>query len=498
MNSSDQSEHQIEIFGEEQINIEETAENLETVKPRRSFPLGKLISLLFILICTCAIGALIFGNSMLNSSSAFGNGKENKSVFSQLSQLGTILKPSSRQPIKGESAGRTNILLIGRDNSGGNTDSIMIASYFSNEKKVVTFSIPRDLFVSDEYGEYKINALYPYAEAREEGSGEQYLADFLEKEFDIPIHYWASVDFNSVEEIVDTLGGIEIDVKNEFTDYEYPDKNYGYINPSPTFKKGPQIMDGATALIYSRSRHANYDTGVEAGDFARSKRQSIVIEAILTKLQKNGGLGNATKISSFYNIVDKYVKTSLRLDEIVSLGLSLKQEDKSNSKVEFSRVVLEDDGKFLCSSKTTGGLYILSYCDGSIPGKSAVSKTRNEIRKKFSNVLNNENDQDVLEADVAIVGNQSFEIGKAYRKLIDEQGLNSKYYTESFQGIKPATANSLETTTLYIKDPKLKTSVSNLLSQNDIDYIISGEIPKDKALPKGFEEADIIVYVESK
>jgi LCP family protein required for cell wall assembly len=234
----------------------ETAENLTPRKKR--FNWGKFISLLVIISSVGGIGAIAFGNSKLNSEGALGNGRDQKGFFSQLGDIGAMLNPNTREPLLGESSGRTNFLLLGRDFADGGTsrtDTIMIASYFYETKQITTTNIPRDLAAFDGFETQKINGVYTGAEIRNPGSGEAFLGDLLAKELDIDIHYWMSVDFESVEKIVDTLGGIEIDVENAFTDYQYPTKDFKYMSPAPSFKTGINKMDGKNALIYSRSRY---------------------------------------------------------------------------------------------------------------------------------------------------------------------------------------------------------------------------------------------------
>jgi LCP family protein required for cell wall assembly len=469
----------------------------DTIKPviarKKRFNFGKFISLLVIIASLGGIGAIAFGSSMLNAQGSLGNGRDQKGFFSSLGEIGSILNQNSREKLNGEADGRTNFLLLGKDaNDGGSsrTDTIMVASYFYETGKITTMNIPRDLLVYDGFGSYKINGMYTFAEQRNEGSGEQFLTDFLSKELDLPIHYWMSVDFNSVEQIVDTLGGIEVQVDNAFTDYQYPNKNFGYMSPAPTFKEGLQTMDGETALIYARSRKA--DNPEEAGDFARSRRQSIIMEAILNKLKSKGVLGNAKSIGSFYDIVDQYVRSNLKLSEIVSLGQAL----KDNENQEFNRLILEDGDGLMCPG-TIGdfGSHFI-YCDGTTPGKVGVSQTRNKIRQMLKSIDHTSSDSSILESKVVFVGNQSNETTAAYNKL-SLIGFENIQSNNAFLKIPEATFTSTETVTAYIKDQEKREKFQQLLDDELIEYSVKEGLPANKPLPAGYETADIIIYVES-
>ena len=374
------------------------------------------------------------------------------------------------------------------------TDTIILVSYHYDSDTITTLNVPRDFYVFDGFQSSKVNAVYLNAEQRNPGSGEQFLASFLEEELGEEIHYWASVEFESVERIVDTLGGIEVDVENAFTDFQYPDKQYGYLTPAPTFETGVQQMDGQTALIYARSRNGN--NAVEQGDFARSRRQSVVLEAMLQKIQENGLLGNAGKVRDFYAIIEEYMRTNMRLGEIVSFGSLLKQASDSGE-VEFSRGILADDGVILCPQNNPGTGYILIYCDGSVAGRTGVSASRTALRQKFSTLDQQVEAERINEATLAIVGNESFDIDTVYADIVESLGLVPDYYNRSFAEIAPATTTSTESTVIYIEDENLRADFEKLLASRGLNYQVEGAIPTRKPLPSGFKEADIIIYVES-
>jgi LCP family protein required for cell wall assembly len=208
------------------------------------------------------------------------------------------------------------MLVMGVDSAAQLADSIMVVSYYHTEQKIATLSIPRDFYVT---GGYRINAVFPFAEQQNPGSGPQAMADFVSQELDIPIHYWLMVNFEGVEQIVDAVGGIEINVETPFVDYEFPTRNYsGYMRPAPSFEKGPQKMDGERALIYARSRHGTNGTG---SDFDRARRQAEVGEALLQRVKDkfdSGEIFNINSINALIGSARGNVKTSAQINEIMS------------------------------------------------------------------------------------------------------------------------------------------------------------------------------------
>ncbi len=178
---------------------------------------------------------------------------------------------SGRDPI--------NILLLGVDSRVGDTgpprsDTIIIVHVDPVAKRVDMLSVPRDLLVEiPGYYATKINAAYPLGELDEAipGGGPTLVAQTIEYNFGIPVHYFAEVDIAGMETVVDTIGGIIVDVPGILKDDQYPTEDSGYTRI--WFTPGLQQMDGVTAVRYARTRH-------DGGDFSRQTRQQQVLLAI--------------------------------------------------------------------------------------------------------------------------------------------------------------------------------------------------------------------------
>lgn len=302
--------------------------------------------------------------------------------FSALSLAASAVKAAVEQPatLKGESTGRTNVLVYGMTKDGLRTDSIMLASYYYGQKKLVTLNIPRDLYVYDGYENCKMGEIYAYAKGREPKNPDyppDYVASVISKEYGINIDYWVQFNMEGEVQLVNTLGGIDIDVPDSFTDYEYPTWDYtGYVRPAPHFNAGMQHMDGDTALIYSRSRHS-LDNG-EGSDFARSKRQALVLAAVMTKVKTLGIVGNLGDIEKYLTILGQNVDTNMSSDEMVAMAKLFKGVDPNT---DYLKGNWSTTGGFLCSAVSSAGADIIRYgVPGDCTGEAGLTTPDNTYR----------------------------------------------------------------------------------------------------------------------
>src|SRR5207253_4626943 len=118
-------------------------------------------------------------------------------------------------------------------------------------------------------------------------------------DFGIPVQHYARVDFRGFEQLIDTAGGVVIDVDWPVKDDEYPTPDYGYQRIY--FAPGPQLMDGTTALEYARSRHG-------MSDFARAARQQKVIVSLRNRALQLNMLARAPELAG---IAQKSLSTDL-------------------------------------------------------------------------------------------------------------------------------------------------------------------------------------------
>lgn len=223
-----------------------------------------------------------------------------------------------KEPEYPQVEGIRNILLIGTDartlDEKSRSDSIMILSVDSVHKKLKLTSIMRDSYVDiPEHGEQKINHAFFYG-------GPELLMKTVENNFKIDIDHYAIINFFGFKDLVDSLGGIDVEVKeNEISPIN--DVIYGTIKQMPEFKKdfklleqpGMQHLNGLQALAYSRVRH------VGNGDIDRSKRQREVISIVIGRLKDTPVIKYPMVITKFL----PYMKTDMNAGDIASYAYTV-------------------------------------------------------------------------------------------------------------------------------------------------------------------------------
>src|SRR3990167_9787683 len=185
--------------------------------------------------------------------------------------------------------GRTNILILGKGGVGHEapdlTDTIILASVSYKNPEIKLVSLPRDIWIPDL--RTKLNSVYYWGNQKQTGGGIILAKSTVEEISGETIQYAVVVDFSSFKEVIDTLGGVEVEVERAFSDDKYPivgkendecggDPEFACRYETIHFEKGLQIMDGETSLKFARSRNAEGDEGT---DFARSRRQQKIILA---------------------------------------------------------------------------------------------------------------------------------------------------------------------------------------------------------------------------
>ncbi len=225
---------------------------------------------------------------------------------------------------------RTNILLLGiggENHDGGNlTDTMIVVSIDFNKKDALLLHVPRDIWIGSLKD--KINAAYEVGESKNKGDGFVLAKATVEEIIGIPIHYAVLIDFAGFKDMIDTVGGIDVEIPEAFTDPLYPiagrendlcsgDKTFACRYETVTFTKGHEHMDGTRALKYVRSRHAAGATGT---DFSRGQRQELVLAALKNKLLSNKILFNPAVLWKLRTIAAKTTSSDLKTTELLLLG----------------------------------------------------------------------------------------------------------------------------------------------------------------------------------
>jgi len=278
----------------------------------KRFKFGKLFFRLsvFILVIT-----IVFSTQTIFSSQSILTNLGKLSFWEGVARLVT----HQDKILKGESEDRVNILLLGMGGEGHEgaylTDTIILFSLKPSTNQVALISIPRDLYVPiPGFGWRKINNANAFGMAKSK-DGAVLTSQTVSQILDLPIHYWVRVDFQIFKDLIDWLGGIEIEVERSFVDLQYPTPDFKY--QTVAFEKGWQKMDGDRALQYVRSRHGNNNEG---SDFARARRQQKVLFAVKERVIKDNLIYQPQKIWQAYNIFRNRVTTNLDLGQIIRLA----------------------------------------------------------------------------------------------------------------------------------------------------------------------------------
>ena len=190
------------------------------------------------------------------------------------------------------------VLLLGTDGRPGEdsyrADSIILARIDPTKKQATLISIPRDTKVVYKGETMKINACHT-------NDGAQGMVEAVNELCGITINHYAEVSFDGMQQLIDAVGGIDINATDDVDDPEHLDIK---------ITAGQQHMDGATALTYARCRYIYTD-----GDYTRMRHQRQVLGALANQVLNNL---DATKIVGLVNSLSDMLTTDMSVEDIVS------------------------------------------------------------------------------------------------------------------------------------------------------------------------------------
>ncbi|MFB4333469.1 LytR family transcriptional regulator [Bacillus cereus group sp. BfR-BA-01311] len=249
-----------------------------------------------------------------------GGGVYAYNVYSSVSKtLDEVHKPlkrdeNNKQEEKISKSDPVSILLLGADEQGddkGRSDSLMVITLNPKNNSMKTVSIPRDTYteIVGKGKSDKINHAYAFG-------GVDMSVATVEKFLNIPINHYIEVNMNGFKDIVDAVGGV--DVNNDL------DFSWDGIH----FKKGNIHLTGKEALVYTRMRKAD-----PRGDFGRQMRQRQVMQAVI---KKGATFSSLTSYGNVLTAIQKNVKTNLTQDQMFDMQKNYKDCLQNSEDIQIS------------------------------------------------------------------------------------------------------------------------------------------------------------------
>ena len=209
-----------------------------------------------------------------------------------------------------------SVLLLGienytDENDHGRSDTIMVATFNPDQQTMKLVSIPRDTLVNiPDYKEDKINHSYSIG-------GKEKVIETVEEFLNIPIDYYATVNFKGFTNIIDSVGGVTVEVPFDFNDIN---RNWDRFY----FYEGTQKLSGEEALVYARMRKQD-----PRGDFGRNERQRQIVTGVIDRLSSPKTL---LKIDDIASEIGGNIETNMRVQE--ALAFRKKYSDFNSSTIE--------------------------------------------------------------------------------------------------------------------------------------------------------------------
>lgn len=217
-----------------------------------------------------------------------------------------------------------HILLLGSDRRPGESwatrsDAVMLVRIEPSTRRVALLSLPRDLIVEiPGYGYGRINSATVYGEMNPAIGGAELARRTVTNLLGLPIDHIVWVDFTGFIAAVDAIGGIEVELEQAIYDPAYPTMDYGIT--TVYFPAGKQRLDGAQALILSRTRHAD-------SAYAREARQQMIMLAIARRIREHDPVRQVELAAHVTTALRPHIRTDLSADEILGLAWSLRDVD---------------------------------------------------------------------------------------------------------------------------------------------------------------------------
>ncbi len=306
------------------------------------------------------------------------------------------------------------VLLMGVDstdenigNSAFNGDSLMVLTFNPKTLSTTILSIPRDSYVPISCFAGQRKNKITHAAWQGESCMEKTIENFL----DIDIDYYVKINFKGVVKLVDTLGGVKVDVPYNLCEQN---SNRQWGKNTVYIEQGLQTLNGEQALAFSRNRHANPGmcsakwTNYNSNDFIRGQNQQEVVKALLNKFKSVDSLSTIHKL---LDTLSNSMNTNMSTNQILSLYNVFKEVSAKSKKSDmadllgFQRLYLNGhDARIVDYGGTNLSLYNYVLYDSSVKAVSNAMKQNLGLKKatypkKFSFNINEPYEETVIGKD---------------------------------------------------------------------------------------------------
>ncbi len=337
--------------------------------------------------------------SMLSSAEGFEEiGKETKIIYSKEEKKEKEM--TSKKAVKSLDEPFT-ILIMGIDtvndgfSAGFNGDALLLVTFNPKTTNATILSIPRDTYMPIACMNNRKNKI-----TNAGWRGESCIINSLENYFGIDIDYHIKINFNGVVELVNAVGGVEVDVPYSFCEQNSKRK----FGKSTIFvKAGKQKLNGEEALAFARHRKVtrymyNYcgnEYTQNAGywnDFTRGQNQQVIIKALMSKLKD---IDSYSKVESILNTISKNIETDIPTNSILSLYNlakdSMKKSADPNEGIQMQKLYLSGASAMIYdySYKHNSGtkLILYNYVAYDLSKKAVIDAMEENLGKKDVNIV---------------------------------------------------------------------------------------------------------------
>lgn len=410
---------------------------------------------------------------------------ETKIIYTQTKKVKKESEKSNTKPITEP----FTVLIMGVDSEkegiadgAFNGDSLIVVTFNPKTLTTTMLSIPRDSYVPISCFAGQRKNKITHAAWQGESCMEKTIENFL----DINIDYYVKINFKGVVKLVDTLGGVEVDVPYNLCEQN---SNRQWGKNTVYIEKGRQTLNGEQALAFSRNRHSNPGmcapkwTNYNSSDFIRGQHQQQVIMALMNKFKSVSSLD---QVHNLLDTISTNMNTNMSTQQILSLYNVFKDISKKASQssdmadlLGIQKLYLNGhDQRIYDYGGTNLSLYNYVLYDDSIKAVSDAMKENLGIKKakpikKFSFNINNPYEEKIIGKD---------KTSKTSLTLLPNFIGQSLSYVNSFcgaHGIKVNASSSSGTVTAQSVP-----AGANVEDVHSITITLSGTVAKKVETPK--------------